>query len=123
MTNAFGAHEHLGKHLILDLKQCNDNVKYPNGDKISDFSKKLVAELDITSLDEPQVVHFGKEDKTGYTLVQLIDTNYICGHFCDDTGDVYLDIFCSKDFDDNKVIDLVNKSFSPKNIRSTKLSR
>ena len=35
----------------------------------------------------------------GYSLVQLIETSAITGHFCDASGDAYLDIFSCKDFD------------------------
>jgi S-adenosylmethionine/arginine decarboxylase-like enzyme len=47
---------------------------------------------------EPQVVHFGSGDKSGFTLVQLIETSNITAHFCEETDDMYLDVFSCKPF-------------------------
>src|SRR5262245_51794966 len=37
-------------------------------------------------------------EAAGYSLVQLIETSAITGHFCDLSGDAYIDIFSCKDF-------------------------
>lgn len=112
-----------GYHLILDCKNCNDNCKYPNGYKIEEFARRLVKDIDMVAYGEPQVVHFGKDDKTGYTLVQLIETSNISGHFCDDTGDIYLDVFSCKPYDISVVKNLVKEYFQPEKIRTTYLTR
>ena len=65
---------------------------------------------------EPQIVHFGEDDKQGYTLVQLIETSNICAHFCDDTGDAYIDVFSCKPYDRDVVRDQIIEFFMPKQI-------
>lgn len=112
-----------GYHLTLDCKSCNENVKFPNGDKLVEFAKQLVKDIDMVAYGEPQVVHFGKEDKTGYTLVQLIETSNICGHFCDDTGDCYIDVFSCKPYDINVVKELVRRFFAPTEMSENFLTR
>lgn len=62
---------------------------------------------------EPQIQHFGEGNKAGYTLVQLIETSNITGHFCDTTGDAYLDIFSCKEFDKQVVRQVILEHFQP----------
>ena len=111
-----------GKHLIIDLRSCNRlMITCPNN--IVAFSKDLVQRIDMVPYGEPTVKHFGSDNKSGYTLVQLIETSNITGHFCDQSGDAYLDVFSCKDFHDKDVIDMVWKYFLPRDLSSTTLFR
>lgn len=101
-----------GYHLTLDCKSCElDKIK--SAENVSNFAKDLVVRIDMVPYGEPQVVHFGKEDKTGFTLVQLIETSNICGHFCDDSGDAYIDVFSCKPFNNDDVVACVKEYFNP----------
>lgn len=62
---------------------------------------------------KPRVVMFGTGNKKGYTLVQLIETSNITGHFVEETDDMYLDVFSCKTFDQEIVRDTVNYYFGP----------
>ena len=101
-----------GYHLTVDCKSC-DLDKIKSATNISNFAKDLVVRIDMVPFGDPYIVHFGKEDKTGYTLVQLIETSNISGHFCDDNGDAYLDVFSCKSFDNETVIECINEYFNP----------
>lgn len=104
-----------GKHSALDCQACDiESIK--SAENIEAFTKALVKRIDMVAFGEPQIVHFGSGNKTGYTLVQLIETSNICAHFCDDTGDVYLDVFSCKEFNVRDVIDVFNEYFKPKKI-------
>ena len=111
-----------GYHLILD---CYDGDKdlITSADNISAFAKTLVKRIQMKAYGEPQVIHFGEDDKQGYTLVQLIETSNICGHFCDDSGNFYLDVFSCKPYDRNVVIALVKEYFYPKRITERFIER
>lgn len=104
-----------GWHLLLDCYE-GDKTLVTDSEQISKFAKELVQRIDMKAYGEPQVIHFGEDDKLGYTLVQLIETSNITGHFCDDTGDFYLDIFSCKPYDIQIVIDTVQEFFFPKKI-------
>lgn len=104
-----------GKHAVVDC-QAGDIEKITSKENIEAFAKELVKRIDMVAFGEPTVVHFGSGNKTGYTLVQLIETSNICGHFCDDTGDCYIDVFSCKEFDINVVLDVVREFFNPKKI-------
>ena len=69
------------------------------------------------------IFHFGEDDKQGFTLVQLIETSNICGHFCDDTGNFYLDVFSCKPYDKDVVRALVQEYFDPHRITERFIER
>ena len=104
-----------GFHLILDCYDA-DKESIKDGSKIAAFAKELVKRIDMKAYGEPQVIHFGEDDKQGYTLVQLIETSNICAHFCDDTGNFYLDVFSCKPYDTQEVHRAVEELFSPERI-------
>ena len=111
-----------GYHLILDCYEA-DKELISNGQNITDFAKTLVERIDMKAYGEPQVIHFGEDDKLGYTLVQLIETSNICAHFCDDTGNFYLDVFSCKPFEINVVLQTVKEYFFPKRIKERFIER
>ena len=83
---------------------------------IAAFAKALVKKINMKAYGEPQVIHFGEDDKQGYTLVQLIETSNITAHFCDDTGNFYLDVFSCKPYENALVIETVKQFFAPERI-------
>ncbi len=71
----------------------------------------------------PKVVMFGTGNKKGYTLVQLIETSNITGHFVEETDDMYLDVFSCKAFDPRKVEHIIDFYFGPRTIDSKLIDR
>lgn len=92
-----------GFEAIIDCKSGSDAIKDPVA--IAGFCKELVKTIDMEAYGDPQIVHFGKDDKSGYTLMQLITTSNIVVHFCDQTGDAYVNVFSCKQF---QIIDVRN---------------
>jgi S-adenosylmethionine/arginine decarboxylase-like enzyme len=101
-----------GYHLMLDCSKCLAS-SIRSSSNISTFAKTLVKRIDMVAYGEPQVVHFGSGDKSGYTLVQLIETSNITAHFCEETNDMYLDVFSCKPFRPEDVESVVNQHFGP----------
>ena len=111
-----------GYHLIIDAARCTPrSIRCAHN--IEKFSKTLVERIDMVPYGKPQIVMFGSGNKKGYTLVQLIETSNITGHFVEETDDLYLDVFSCKKFDINTVSAIVNMHFSPQHIKSTYLER
>lgn len=100
-----------GYHLVADFSACDKN-KITDKENVIAFAKNLVQAIEMVAYGEPQVVHFGTGNKAGFTLVQLIETSNICAHFCNDTGDVYLDVFSCKKFDEHLAIRVFKEHFS-----------
>lgn len=112
-----------GQLLSLDCHAGNLNVS--SKEAIYSFIKELVPAINMIAYGEPSIEHFAQHDptKSGYTLVQLIETSSITCHFVDSNGDFYLDVFSCKEVPVDKTIEVVKKYFSPKNIKMYFISR
>ncbi|MCK5716996.1 MAG: S-adenosylmethionine decarboxylase [Thiomargarita sp.] len=112
-----------GQHLILDLGECNTNVC--SQDAIAAFVKELVERIDMKAYGDPIIVHFAEHspEAAGYSLVQLIETSAITGHFSENNRDAYLDIFSCKSFENDIVVQVVEKHFTPQKIHLASLER
>ena len=86
-----------GMSCSIDIKNCNPE-KIRSAATLQDFVIQLCKLIDMTRFGDVQVVHFGSGNKEGFTLVQLIETSSITGHFSNDTNTAYLDIFSCKAF-------------------------
>lgn len=101
-----------GHHLMLDVARCTPHTIRCR-QTIETFTHRLVKEIDMVAYGTPQIVMFGTGNKKGYTLVQLIETSNICAHFCEETNDMYLDVFSCKEFNPDVVRMVVEESFRP----------
>jgi S-adenosylmethionine/arginine decarboxylase-like enzyme len=113
-----------GKHVIIDM--CGgDKSAVRSASDIRTFVKELVDAIDMKAFGEPMLEHFAEHvpEAAGYSLVQLIETSAITGHFCDVSGDAYIDIFSCKDFDAAVAVGVVEKFFRPENVNSIVLAR
>lgn len=113
-----------GYHLILDCQGC-ELSKISNPHQIRSFAQALVARIEMKAFGEPFIEHFAAHDPKagGYSLVQLIETSSITGHFVDANGDAYLDIFSCQNFDLEAAQQVVREYFEPKQIKLTYLTR
>ena len=111
-----------GYHLIINAGGC-DAEAIRSKDTIAAFSKELVNRIDMVAHGKPLIVNFGEGNKKGYSLVQLIETSNITGHFVEETNDMYLDIFSCKSFDPALALDVLKEYFSPSRIHKTFLKR
>nr|AIA18442.1 S-adenosylmethionine decarboxylase [uncultured bacterium] len=107
-----------GYHLILDCQGCS-REKIGSRENLKAFILGLVEAIDMKAYGEPVIEHFATHDaeKGGFSLVQLIETSSITGHFVDKNGDAYLDIFSCKPFDNETVRKVVNAYFQPQKIK------
>jgi len=104
-----------GKHLILNARRCN-SLSISNPRTIELFSADMVKRIEMKAYGKPQIQHFGDGNKSGYTLVQLIETSNITGHFCDQSGDAYLDVFSCAWFDEHMARVVVEQWFKPEHV-------
>jgi S-adenosylmethionine/arginine decarboxylase-like enzyme len=111
-----------GKEVIVDAFDC-DAFKIRSEDNIKTFLKELVKRIDMVAYGEPQVIHFGYEDKKGFTGVQLLETSNIVCHFSEDTNNAYFNVFSCKDFDEQTVLDTILEYFNAYRTTSTVVLR
>jgi len=105
---------------MLDLRSCDQQV-ITDAERLRAFAIALTQEIGMQRFGDPIVAHFGQNDPatTGYTLVQLIETSSITGHFCDLSGDAYLDIFSCQQFDPAAVRSYVSATLAPASLSAT----
>ena len=111
-----------GYHLMLDCASC-DKDKITDKQNIINFTKALVERIDMKAFGEPQVIHFGEDDKMGHTAIQLISTSNFMLHAVDSSGDIYFDCFSCKPYDIATVESVFRKYFSPTRMRVNFITR
>src|SRR5215212_9074587 len=113
-----------GRHLVLDCSSC-DREAVRDAEAIRGFCADLVSSIGMVAYGQPVLEHFATHlpEAAGYSLVQLIETSAVTGHFCDASGDAYLDIFSCKDFDTEVTIGVIERHLRPESIRKVELSR
>lgn len=113
-----------GYHAIFDCTSCDIGL-ITDRENIDKFVRELVKRINMVAYGEPVIEHFATHDpqKAGYSLVQLIETSNITGHFVDKNGDAYIDVFSCKEFDMEIVIDTIQEFFNPKRIRDRFMCR
>jgi S-adenosylmethionine/arginine decarboxylase-like enzyme len=93
----------------VDLQDCNPDL-IRNADYIKRYVVELCELIGMKRFGECQVVNFGEGRVAGYSMVQLISTSLISGHFANDTNNAYLDIFSCKGYDP-AVVESFSKEF------------
>ncbi|MBN1107107.1 MAG: S-adenosylmethionine decarboxylase [Deltaproteobacteria bacterium] len=110
-------------HTSLDLYECNPEI-IRNADEIKRYVIELCDLIELRRIGECQVVHFGEEQRVaGYSMVQLIETSLISGHFANLTNTAYIDIFSFKSYDSGQVIRFSREFFHADSVRSQVTTR
>jgi len=110
-----------GVHVSVDFKNGNNNVC--DYIAIKAFGEDLVNSIGMEAYGSEQIVHFGKDDKQGYTYSQLITTSNICCHFVEDFRGGFLDVFSCKNVTVEAVQNIVERWFAPQIIKSRRCVR
>jgi S-adenosylmethionine/arginine decarboxylase-like enzyme len=96
----------------IDVYDCNPET-IRSADAIRRFVVELCDLIEMKRFGETTVVHFGEDERvTGYSMVQLIETSLISGHFANQTNAAYLDVFSCKPYDPDTVRNFAEKFFS-----------
>jgi len=103
--------KHYGQHMMLTATGCNSDLE--DTDKVAEFLKTLVTEIDMVAYGEPLVARFGEGIEVGISGVQLIETSAISLHTNDLARDLYLDVFSCKEYSNQDVIMVVDAFFAP----------
>ena len=113
-----------GHHLILDFAGCpRERLVCKN--HLQSWVSELIDAIDMKAYGEPVIEYFAthSHDAAGFTLLQLIETSNICAHFTENLGQVYIDIFSCKPFDDEVAKAICTKYFEPLHIAQQALTR
>jgi len=106
-----------GLLVSIDLGEC-DHAAISSKDKITQFAIDLAKYIDMKRYGEPIVVFFGDEPKVqGYSMMQLVETSLLSGHFAEDTNRAFIDVFSCKQFPPKKTAEYVQKYFGAKKMQ------
>ncbi len=92
----FYSHNAWGLHTTVDLKDCDPDL-IRSADAIRDYVIQLCNLIEMSRFGDPIIVDFGRNPAvSGYSMVQLIETSNISGHFANIDNSAYIDIFSCK---------------------------
>lgn len=113
-----------GKELILDLIDCHPKI-IRSRKKILEYSEKLCDLIQVKKYGKPLIERFALDNPSaaGYSLVQLIETSSITGHFSELWNRAFINIFSCRLFNDKVAADFSKKFFQAKRIKSRVLIR
>jgi S-adenosylmethionine/arginine decarboxylase-like enzyme len=95
----------------IDIYGC-DPEKIRDAEEIKRFVIELCDLIEMKRFGETHVVHFGEDERVaGFSMVQLIETSLISGHFANLTNTVYLDVFSCKPYDPEMVRTFAQRFF------------
>lgn len=121
---AKAAQKDFGIELVLDLYGCDPEI-IRSGKKLDTFARRLCRRIKMKRYGEPIIAHFGHKHPvtSGYSLVQLIETSCISGHFSEERNCAYLNIFSCKSFDPDDTAQFCQDFFKAKRVRKRFLAR
>jgi len=117
--------DYYGQELVLNLYEC-DLKKISSGEEIKKFVITLCDDVILMKrYGEPMIPYFGLENPitAGFSMVQLIETSSVTGHFSEHKRSCYINIFSCKWFDMEKAAQFTQEFFGAKRIQATFLKR
>jgi len=111
IASIYSESDNWGLSTCIDLRSCNPQlIRDPKA--IENFTIELCKLINVKRVGECQLIHYGeKEEIKGYSLVQLIETSLISGHFAEALNNAYLDIFSCRYYDPVKVFEFAANFF------------
>jgi S-adenosylmethionine/arginine decarboxylase-like enzyme len=103
-----------GLSAAVDLQDCRPETIRDRA-HIEAYVIALCKLIGMKRYGDCQIVHFGEGRVAGYSMIQLIETSLISGHFANDTNRAYLDIFSCKGYDPSVVEEFSRKFFGARN--------
>ncbi len=109
-----------GMEVVLDLYDCN-LVTIRSKEKLQEYTRELCQVIGMTPYGAPFAEWFGLNEAktTGYSIVQLIETSSITGHFSEEWNSAYINIFSCKEFDPKQAAEFSKHFFEADRVEST----
>ncbi len=113
-----------GFELVMDLHGCDIRVM-SSRKKLKEYIDKLCKLIDMKKFGKPFIPYFGVNSPhtKGYSLVQLIETSSITGHFSEYLRRSYINVFSCKTFDKELAKKFTQEFFKAEKIKVRYLVR
>lgn len=98
----------------IDVKDCDPDL-IRDADYIKQFVVDLCDFIQMKRFGETVVVNFGEDEEVaGFSMIQLIETSLISGHFANKSNASYVDIFSCKYYSPEEAALFTNNYFKGK---------
>lgn len=113
-----------GYELTMDLRGCDLTI-LSSKKKLKEYTDKLCKLIKMKQYGKTLLPYFGEKEEftKGYSLVQLIETSSITGHFSEYWKTAYINIFSCKKYDQNLAKKFTKEFFKAKSIKTRLLTR
>lgn len=113
-----------GYELIMDLYNC-DPKTIRSKKLLQQYVDELCKLIKMKKYGKTLLPHFGdkKPYTKGYSLVQLIETSSITGHFSELWNSAHINIFSCKKYDEKKAFQFSKKFFKAKKAKKRVIIR
>ena len=101
-----------GIETVIDLHGC-EREAISSEPKLREYLKKIVKALDMVAYGPPFVERFGfnADHTAGYSIVQLIETSSVTGHFSESFLSAHINIFSCKPYDTENAFEFTKEFF------------
>ena len=113
-----------GYELIIDLQDCELSI-IASKNKLKEYVDKLCKLIEMEKYGRILLPYFGEKEvhTKGYSLVQLIETSSITGHFSESWRRAYINIFSCKSYDHQLAKKFTKQYFQAKSMKTRFLIR
>ncbi|MCQ9208343.1 MAG: S-adenosylmethionine decarboxylase [Omnitrophica bacterium] len=113
-----------GYELVIDLYNCNRKV-LRSKKKLQEYVDRLCKLIKMKKFGKTLLPYFGENAAftKGYSLVQLIETSSITGHFSEFWGRAYINVFSCRKFDHLAAKKFTRRFFQAKKVKNRFLIR
>jgi S-adenosylmethionine/arginine decarboxylase-like enzyme len=106
-----------GVSTCIDLYHCDPQL-IRCASSIRRFVAELIELIEMRAYGPCRVVHFGQDARVaGFSMVQLIETSCITGHFANESNHAYLDLFSCKPYSVDKAAAFCQTFFKAASVR------
>ncbi len=113
-----------GYELIINLRGCNREV-LTSKKRLQAYVDQLCRLIKMKKFGKTILNYFGenKDFTKGYSLIQLIETSSIVGHFSDKWNTAYINIFSCQKYDYKKARKFSKEFFAAEKVSSRLMVR
>ena len=102
-----------GLSTAIDLHDCDPDL-LKNSEAIKEYTAKVCEVIESKPWGPCHVQHFGTNEVAGYSMMQLVETSLVSGHFANKTNRIFLDVFSCKYYDPVKAVEFSKTFFKAK---------
>ncbi len=99
----------------VDVHDCSPSL-IRDEEAVRKFAVDLCEKIEMKRFGDTVVVDFGENERvSGFSMVQLIETSIVSGHFANQSNNAHIDVFSCKFYEPNDVAEFTKDYFQGRN--------